>query len=195
MEAERPAGGVPPTNPPRSSEAPVEGSAAPGPVRYARSQDVRPMFALINERDKGDFFLSRSYAYLYDHIRDFQVCERDGEIVGCTGLHIYWSDLGEIYATAAAPGPDQVEVKRTLVQAALDEARRIGLGQVYTLSTNPEFFEEFGFRRSRREDLPQILWQVCVECPLFYDCVESVLVIETAPEGGTVATGAGGLAT
>lgn len=138
------------------------------------------MFALINERDKGDFFLTRSYAYLYDHIRDFQVIERDGEIVGCTGLHIYWSDLGEIYATAAAPAPDREEIRRVLIQAAVDQARRLGLERLYSLSTQPEIFEEFGFARRAREDLPQILWQVCVECPLFYDCIETVLVLELA---------------
>lgn len=145
------------------------------------------MFALINERDKSDFFLIRSYAYLYDHIRDFQVIERDGEIIGCTGVHIYWSDLGEIYATATADVPDREEIRGLLVQAALDEARRLGLERVYTLSTRPEFFETFGFERRTREDLPQVLWQVCVECPLFYDCIETALVLDLVkPQEGTM---------
>lgn len=147
-------------------------------VRHARPTDVRRMFALINEQDKSDFLLGRSYAYLYDHIKDFHVAERRGEIVGCGGLHIYWADLAEIHAVAAAPEPDHDAVKLAIVRAALDEASAIGIARVYTLTTHPEFLEPLGFQRSEREALPQILWQVCVECPLYYDCIETVLVIE-----------------
>ena len=163
-----------------------QGAAPPAPgavgrdliVRRARPTDVRAMFSLINEQEKSDFLLGRSYAYLYDHIKDFLAAERDGALIGCGGLHIYWADLAEIHAVAVAPVPDHDEVKRAIVEAALAEARRIGISRVYTLSRHPEFFEPLGFRRTDREALPQILWQVCVECPLFYDCVETVLLIE-----------------
>ena len=154
------------------------GQASPLRVRHARSGDVRRMFSLINEQDKSDFLLGRSYAYLYDHIRDFLVAERDGAVVGCGGLHIYWADLAEIHAVAVAPEPDHDAIKRTIVETALAEARRIGITRVYTLSRHPEFFTPLGFQTSSREVLPHILWQVCVECPLFYDCVETVLLIE-----------------
>jgi amino-acid N-acetyltransferase len=147
-------------------------------VRHARSGDVRRMFSLINEQDKSDFLLGRSYAYLYDHIRDFLIAERDGAVVGCGGLHIYWADLAEIHAVAVAPEPEHDAIKRAIVEAALAEARRIGITRVYTLSRHPEFFTPLDFQTSSREELPQILWQVCVECPLFYDCVETVLLIE-----------------
>lgn len=152
-------------------------------VRHARPADVRRMFALINEQDKSDFLLGRSYAYLYDHIKDFHVAERNGEIVGCGGLHIYWADLAEIHAVAAAPGSDHDSIKLAIVGAALDEAHAIGVTRVYTLTTHPEFLEPLGFQRSEREALPQILWQVCVECPLYYDCIETVLVIDPKGSG------------
>ena len=138
------------------------GQASPLRVRHARSGDVRRMFSLINEQDKSDFLLGRSYAYLYDHIRDFLVAERDGAVVGCGGLHIYWADLAEIHAVAVAPEPDHDAIKRAIVEAALAEARRIGITRVYTLSRHPEFFTPLGFQTSSREDLPQILWQVRV---------------------------------
>ena len=172
----RPSSQTKPTDP----VAPAIGGSRPPAfqVRHARSSDVRRMFSLINEQDKSDFLLGRSYAYLYDHLRDFLVVEREGRVIGCGGLHIYWADLAEIHAVAAAPVPDHHAIKRAIVEAALDEARCIGISRVYTLSRHPEFFEPMGFQRSSREELPQILWQVCVECPLFYNCVETVLLIE-----------------
>lgn len=151
-------------------------------LRRARPRDVRTLFSLINDQEKSDFLLGRSYAYLYDHIKDYVVAERDGAVIGCAALHIYWADLGELYSVAVGPVPDHDAVKLDLVRAALDEARQIGITRVYTASTHPEFFEDLGFCRTERDSLPQILWQVCVECPLFYDCIETVLVIETAGE-------------
>ena len=69
-------------------------------IRKAKLKDVPELYNLINEYAKEGTLLPRSLNSLYENIRDFWVCEKDGEIVGCYALHIVWEDLAEIKSLA-----------------------------------------------------------------------------------------------
>ena len=44
--------------------------------------------------------LFKSYAQLYESLRDFAVFEKDGQVLGCTALAIIWADLAEVRSLA-----------------------------------------------------------------------------------------------
>lgn len=52
-------------------------------VRKAVLKDVQDIYTLINEYAKEGILLPRSLNSIYENIRDFWVCEREGEILGC----------------------------------------------------------------------------------------------------------------
>ena len=56
-------------------------------IRKARVNDVVVMKQIINTYSKEELMLARSLSEMYENIRDYYVCEIDGEVVGCCALH------------------------------------------------------------------------------------------------------------
>jgi len=147
-------------------------------VRKARMGDIEPIHALITAFSHTEVMLPRSRAELYECLRDFQVAEADGRIVGCGALEIAWDNLGEIRSVAVVAEFQRRGVGRRLVEACLAEARRLGITRVFSLTTAPEFFEHMGFARVAKETLPHKIWADCIKCHKFPDCDEEAVAID-----------------
>jgi len=106
------------------------------------------------------------------------VIVKDGKVVGCCALYITWSDLAEIKSLAVEESHTGRGVGSTLVKAALEEARELGMPKVFTLTTKPEFFKKLGFKTIKKEKLPQKIWGECIRCTKFENCDEEALIIK-----------------
>ncbi len=122
--------------------------------------------------------LFRDYASLYEHLRDFFICEQEGAVVGCCALEVVWHDLAEIKSLAVADQHRGSGVGRRLVAAAIDEARSLGIGKVFALTLEEEFFQKLGFKPISKDALPQKVWSDCLACPTRDDCRELAVLIE-----------------
>ncbi len=161
------------------SDAPAEtGTAADGLIRQARMDDVESIHALITEFSREQFMLGRGRAELYESLRDFQVAEVGGRVVGCSALTIAWEGLAEVRSLATAREFRGRGIGRRLVEACLAEARRLGIGRVFALTQAPPFFERLGFKRVPKEELPHKIWADCIKCPKFPDCDEEAVAID-----------------
>src|ERR1041384_4493332 len=69
-------------------------------IRAATVHDVPQIAEVINAHAELGRMLFKSYAQLYEDLRDFAVCEKDGKIIGCTALTIIWADLAEVRSLA-----------------------------------------------------------------------------------------------
>ena len=151
-------------------------------IRPATMADVPDIHRLINYHAEYNRMLFRSHANLYEHLRDFLVAvERVGgreQVAGCTALELTWRDLAEIKSLAVADEMRGRGLGTRLVQAALDEARRLKLTRVFTLTRETRFFEKFAFRTVPRETLPHKVWTDCVQCPMQTQCDEVAMVID-----------------
>jgi len=139
--------------------------------------DVEPIFALVTLFARREMMLARSRADLYEGLRDFVVADMNGRVIGCGALTIEWDNLAEIKSLAVAPRYQRRGIGRRLVKACLAEARRLGIGQVFALTSAPRFFECTGFERVARETLPHKVWSDCINCPKFPDCDETPVAI------------------
>ncbi|GIW75730.1 MAG: hypothetical protein KatS3mg104_0793 [Phycisphaerae bacterium] len=63
-------------------------------IRPAKLQDVPPIQQIINSHAELGKMLFKSYAQLYEDLRDFAVYEQDGEVRGCVALGIIWGGHG-----------------------------------------------------------------------------------------------------
>ncbi len=63
-----------------------------------------------------------------------------------------------------------------LVDRCWDEARKLEIATVFSLTYVAEFFEKCGYHRIEKADLPHKIWNECVRCPLFPSCNEVALV-------------------
>jgi amino-acid N-acetyltransferase len=146
-------------------------------IRKARIPDVKVVHKLLLSYAQQGLMLSRSLADMYECLRDFYILELEDEVIGAVALHICWEDLAEIRSLAVSQAHERRGVGRQLVQACLDEARRLGLKQVFALTYQPGFFEKMGFDFIEKSELPQKIWSDCIKCPKFPDCDEIAMSI------------------
>ena len=145
-------------------------------VEKARISDVNQMHHLITYfADRGEM-LARPLSEMYENIRDYFVI-REGElIVACAALHVMWEDLAEIKSLAVAEESQRKGIGEQLVDACLEEAKRLGMPTVFCLTYKPAFFEKFGFKQVDRMELPHKVLTECYRCPKFPNCDEIALV-------------------
>jgi amino-acid N-acetyltransferase len=145
-------------------------------IRKAKINDVKQIRELINSFAKEDLMLPRSLNELYDNIRDFWVFEQDKKIIGVAALHICWQDLTEIKSLAVEKKWQRKNIGRQLVNACIEEAKKLEAKKVFALTYKPDFFRKFGFRKIKHIDLPHKIWAECINCPKFPNCQEIALL-------------------
>lgn len=146
-------------------------------LRKADIKDAKRIQDLIAEYAKQDLMLSRSLIEIYENIRDYFVVVKDGYIVGCCALHICWEDLAEVKALAVDEKQKEHGIGTRLVNAALQEARRLKVKKIFCLTYIPEFFRKFGFKKISRRKLPHKIWTECLQCAKFPNCDEQAMML------------------
>ena len=149
-------------------------------IRRADIRDVPAIGRIINDCAERGQMLHRSTSFLYEHVRDFVVAEEDADIVAVCGLGVIWADLAEIYALAVTPASRRSGQGAQLVDACVDEARKLGIRQVMALTYEQEFFARQGFSIVDRLKLPLKVWSQCLQCPKNQACDEIAMMLELA---------------
>jgi amino-acid N-acetyltransferase len=147
-------------------------------IRPATIHDVPRMQEVINSHASLGKMLFKSLAELYESIRDFAVAEEEGQVVGCCGLTIIWADLAEVRSLAVDETHQGRGLGRQLVQWTVDEARRLGIRKLMSLTYEQKFFEKLGFVVVPKDSLPLKVWSDCVRCPKREGCDEIAMVRE-----------------
>jgi amino-acid N-acetyltransferase len=153
------------------------------PVRKAHVRDAAAIHRLVNHYAREQVMLPLSLGEVYDRLRDFVVCEENGEVVGCGALHVMWEDLAEVRSLAVREDARGRGIGRAVLEACLREAPSLGVRRVFALTFVPDFFARFGMAAVPRESLPHKVWADCVRCPRFPTCDEVAMVGEVGPDG------------
>ena len=166
--------------------APQKRGAEEVVIRPAVVRDVPAMAELINSFAASGQMLPRSQHSLYQNIRDFVVVEpaSGGDsppIIACGALHVVWGDIAEVRSLAVAKEWGGRGVGRRLVEALLEEARRLGLPRVFALTYQEAFFGRMGFEVVPHDSLPHKIWGDCLDCPKFPNCDEIAMAIDLEP--------------
>ena len=147
-------------------------------LRKAVIQDIKAIHRLLQEYGNRGDLLPRPLSQLYDHLRDFTVATdtSDDRIIGCCALQFCWEDLAEIRSLAVNPDQLKKGVGTRLVLNAIAEAKSYKIRKVFTLTYRPAFFEQFGFQKIDRSELPYKIWGDCILCVKFPDCDETAMM-------------------
>jgi RNA 3'-terminal phosphate cyclase (ATP) len=148
-------------------------------IRKARAEDVPAIQKLVAHFAARGELLPRTLNEIYQHLRDFFVCEVHGEVAGIAALSLYWEDLAEVRSLAVAEGQGGKGLGAALVHACLEEAARLGIRRVFALTYRPGFFEKLGFQGIDKGELPQKIWKDCIRCAKFACCDEVALIRDT----------------
>ena len=147
-------------------------------IRTATVHDVPRISEIINSHAELGRMLFKSYAQLYESLRDFAVFEKDGKVLGCTALAIIWADLAEVRSLAVDDDYRGRGIGRRLVEWCVDEARRLGIRRLMSLTYEQAFFAKLGFEVVPKDTLPLKVWSDCVRCPKRDGCDEIAMVRE-----------------
>jgi len=157
-------------------------------IRNATMADIKAIHALLSHFAAQGMLLGRALSSLYDQLRDFKVfvapdvasgADVGTEIVvGSAALHVCWENLAEIRSLAVLERFHGQNIGTQLVQSCLDEADRLGITKVFTLTYQPGFFNKLGFHEIDKNELPHKVWSDCINCPKFPDCNEIAMIWE-----------------
>jgi amino-acid N-acetyltransferase len=145
-------------------------------IRAARVGDVGRLYELITYYAQRGDMLPKTLDHLYQRVRDFNVAEIDGEVVGCAALKITWADLAEVISVAVHPAVQGRGLGRQLVEPLVAEAADLGIPTLFVLTLQVRFFSRLGFREIPRLRLPHKIWQDCTACFKQDRCDEVAMV-------------------
>jgi amino-acid N-acetyltransferase len=145
-------------------------------IRKAKLKDVLVIQSIINSFAKRGFMLARSLNELYENLRDFWVYELEQRVVGCCALHISWKDFAEIKSLAVDKRFQKRGIGTALVETCIQEAKQLGVKNIFVLTYIPGYFKRFGFKKISHEKLPHKIWAECINCPKFPECKEIALI-------------------
>lgn len=138
--------------------------------------DVEKIYELVNRYANDGLMLARSRNTLYETLRDMVVAEADGKVVGVGALHLIWDKLAEVRAMAVEPLFTRQGVGKEIVLALFEEAKSLGVEEIFTLTYQPEFFGKLGFAEITKDQLPHKVWKECINCTKFPNCDEIAMM-------------------
>jgi amino-acid N-acetyltransferase len=146
-------------------------------IRKATLSDALDIQRILNVYAAEEKLLPRSIADIHENIQSFFVAEIDGRFVGCSCLHPYYPFLGEVRSLAVEKEHTNKGIGTILVKTCLEEAKKLGMKEAFTLTYVPEFFEKLGFKLLSKEKLHPKIWADCMRCHKYPDCDEKALKI------------------
>ena len=144
--------------------------------RTATFRDVESIHKIVNDYAEQGLMLARSRNSIYETLRDFVLAEDDGKVVGVGALHLVWDELAEIRAMAISPEFAGRGIGLNIVQRLMEDARKLGVKTLFTLTYQPGFFAKSGFYEVPKEQLSQKVWKDCINCSKFPNCDEIAMV-------------------
>jgi len=139
--------------------------------------DVDDIFKLVEYFAKKGDILMRSREDITERIREF-FCAKDGErVVGIASLRLYFPYLAEVRTLAIDENYQGMNLGKRLVKACIEEARLLGVKNVFALTFKKEFFIRLGFELINKKQLPsKKIWEDCINCPFFPNCKEEAVL-------------------
>jgi amino-acid N-acetyltransferase len=114
-------------------------------VRKARTSDVHAIQA-IREPFLGKVLQHHELVGLFEKIQEFLVVVDDNDRVLAAGaLHVMWEDLAEVRSVVVDDSMRGKGIGHLLVDALLEEARKLGIKRVFCLTFETGFFGKHGF--------------------------------------------------
>jgi len=149
-------------------------------IRKVTMADTRELHAFIQNASKSGEILPRTLNDIYRFLRDYWVFRKTKKspIVAASSFHVCWENLGEIRNLFVEPELRGAGIGEKMVALALDEAKSLGVKNVFALTYRVEFFERLGFREVDKQTLPSKVWVDCLNCVKFPDCDETAVMFE-----------------
>jgi len=123
-------------------------------IRPACEADVDELHLLIHQGVEDEQLIERSREEILSAISDYIVLQIDGNVVGCVAVHTFPKvGSAEMACLFVKSGHKGQNYGKTLMEAATDRGRELGVNTLFALSTQAAgYLEKNGFQRSDEID-------------------------------------------
>ncbi len=123
------------------------------------SRDISGVKRLIAEGVSKGHLLSRTDQDLEDLIeqRHLYVADHTMGIIGCAALDVYSKRLAEIRSVFVIPYFRRTKLGTLLIERCLEEAKRLNIQEVLSITDQTRFFEKIGFRKQLYGQSPMFI--------------------------------------
>jgi len=145
--------------------------------KKASLYDIKAMQELVAPEIESGVILARTDDEIATNIRSYHLAYIDNELVGFCALHIHTASLAEIRSLIVKDGFRGAKIGESLVKHSLDEAQKLGVKRILSLTYKQAFFERLGFEEIPKESIPEHkIWADCIKCKHFPVCNEVSLI-------------------
>jgi len=145
----------------------------------AKLNDIKAMQAMVLPEVMSGVILFRSDDEVATNIRSYILALDDDKVIGYVALHIHAPNLAEVRSLIVDSDYRGKKIGAALVKQTINEAKELGIKQLFTLTYQKDFFEKLHFKEIPKESLPEHkIWADCVKCKHFPICDEIALIIE-----------------
>ena len=117
-------------------------------VRPAQTKDISTIRKIIDEYVNTGRLLHKETVTLYESVQEFFVAVDDKDnVIGCAALHVLWKDLAEVRTVAVDENARGKNAGHKLMEAVIKRARDVGVGKIFCLTFETQFFAKFGFKK------------------------------------------------
>jgi amino-acid N-acetyltransferase len=140
--------------------------------------NIESMQKLVEQEVIDGIILHRSDDEIATTIRSYICVEVNGDLAGFVALHIHSKNLAEVRSLVINKNFRGLGLGKGLVLKCLEEAKRLNITEVLSLTYQNNFFEKLGFNEIDKETIPEHkIWADCVKCKHFPVCNEIALTI------------------
>jgi amino-acid N-acetyltransferase len=141
-------------------------------------QYIESMQKLVKKDvDEGNI-LHRSDDEIATTIRSYTCVSVDNKLVGFVALHIYSKNLAEVRSLIVDEKYRGLAIGKGLILKCLEEAKKLSIKKVLSLTYQDKFFENLGFKQIEKDTIPEHkIWADCIKCKHFPICNEVALTI------------------
>lgn len=126
-------------------------------VRPAEARDVDAIVGVVDPYVRRQLLLPRTHAEVAGEIGTWRVAELDGTVVGCVALRDFGGGIGEVRSLSVAEATRGRGIGALLLEAAVRDARGIGIRRLFAITRSPGFFVRHRFAELAMEEVPVVL--------------------------------------
>ena len=139
---------------------------------------IENMQKLVKKDVDVGTILHRSDDEIATTIRSYTCVSVDNKLVGFVALHIYSKNLAEVRSLIVDEKYRGLSIGKGLVLQCLEEAKKLSIKKVLSLTYKDKFFENLGFKQIEKDTIPEHkIWADCIKCKHFPICNEVALTI------------------
>ncbi len=125
-------------------------------LRQAQLEDVGALCGLVLPYQKKGILVERGEPHFEQHIEEYHVMERDGNLIGCYAVFDLGDQGNELACLVVAEDARGLRLGDVLLGYAIEQSKQQGKQHLFALSTQSmDWFAERGFESVDVRDLPK----------------------------------------